>query len=303
MTVKTPVWDSTKLSSLMKCGMLYQLEHKAHMKPKAKAEPLDFGIAIHEIAEVAANAPEGWQSNPELVEAYLVYAHHVSHKLRLQDCKSSARGPINLMNAAMMFASVKDNWKTLATELHFKLPYKDIYFSGYIDRIVQDELGTVFVLDYKSSAGALSSYWASNYEATPQFTLYNWAARMLGHKVRGVLLYGIQAQVGGARRLTFPLRCTGALLRERIEELYLQAKLEPLVCGLRNHTSCQGMYKCRMYDICARDPGTVREITTNTDFKTGDAWDPTQTRKPAATWTPNGSTFSLDYDRTAGLSA
>jgi len=165
-----------------------------------------------------------------------------------------------------------------AVEYSFSLDVDGGYvFSGHIDRLVT-YAGDPYVMDQKTTGGAISSYYFDNFSPDIQMSMYTFAGKAVYNiPVRGVIIDAAQIMVGFTRyERGFTFR-TESQLHEwyddmmRLIERARKATHEnhfPM-----NRASCGNYGGCEFRSICSRSP-EVRQNFLAASFKQGPTWDP-----------------------------
>lgn len=166
-----------------------------------------------------------------------------------------------------------------AVELSFELPLsRDITYCGHIDRLVARDESDIFVMDQKTTGGALSPYYFRNYDRSIQMSGYSLAGEILfGSPIRGVMIDAAQVQVGGT---TF-MRGETFRTEEQLEEWIRET--EAVIARTQNYTAdgffprdttaCGYYGGCQFKDICGMSPSN-RDRFLKGGFKKRERWDP-----------------------------
>lgn len=71
------------------------------------------------------------------------------------------------------------------TDLMLEWGYDEVVYSGTLDRVITDEYGTLYIVEYKTA----KQIFTKHFQTDPQVTAYCWAASVLypGHAIGGVI--------------------------------------------------------------------------------------------------------------------
>ena len=205
-----PVWDSTKLKSLLQCEQQFVYKYVDGWRGKGFSPAMLWGQAFHEVCELFDHLAIQ-QDHPSLPNPFelfmagtLMIAAQWEGKLFSKlEPKDTKRSKVNFIKTAEEYWNrwwEKEPFTTLlvdgqpATELHGAFQYGGEWFSYYIDRVVESSDGGIYVVDRKTTGASLNQNAALNYfakyEMDVQMILYTEAmSRRLGREVDGCLLY------------------------------------------------------------------------------------------------------------------
>jgi len=169
-----------------------------------------------------------------------------------------------------------------AVEYSFSLSVDNGYvFSGHIDRLVTYAKDP-YVMDQKTTGGAISQTYFNNYSPDIQMSMYTFAGKAIYNMpVRGVIIDAAQIAVGFTRfERGFTFR-TESQLHEWYDEMMLlierARKASEEQYFPMNRASCGNYGGCEFRGICSRSP-EVRANFLAGDFKQGPTWDPLDRR-------------------------
>jgi hypothetical protein len=170
-----------------------------------------------------------------------------------------------------------------AVELSFRLPVDNgLILCGHLDRVVHwPQAGGDFVMDRKTTSGALGSYYFDQYKPHNQMSLYSFAgAAILSSPIKGVVIDAVQ--VGAtfsryARGLTY--RTQDELDEWLRETYYWVQKVHASVdedYWPANDKSCHHYGGCVFRKVCGAAP-QVRKQILDSDYEVR-PWNPLESR-------------------------
>lgn len=164
-----------------------------NLEPKTQAAPLWFGSGIHFALEDTYNGDKRLFESP--VDAFKAYVD--ATKAQGRQSLPQDHDELEEMGEAMLeyyykhWLKGRDPLKTyihngvpqvevnLTTEIPFDVkahfpdsPYDRVIYSGTIDRVVEDDLGQLWLVDYKTAKAMKTTHFAND----PQVTSYCWMA-------------------------------------------------------------------------------------------------------------------------------
>ena len=172
-----------------------------------------------------------------------------------------------------------------AVELSFALELTDnIIYCGHLDRVslLGDEK---YVMDQKTTGGALGSYFASQFSPNNQMSGYSWAGHMLlNSPIKGVIIDAAQIAVNFTRFERYITYRSKAQLEEwRNSTIFsisvarqVTASAESIEDFPMNLSACGNYGGCPFRLLCSRDPG-VRANFIKSDYIEHN-WDPLEER-------------------------
>lgn len=292
-------WDATSLSNFMKCPRYYQLVNLEGWQPRQKSVHLLFGGwfasaienyhkhrhagASHDEATLAQTQwllEETWdedkwdgawisghdtKTRETLVRSFVWY---VEHYLTLDE----EVFPITL---------VGDEQRP-ALELSFTMDLgDDILWCGHMDRVVSPGEGT-YVMDQKTTGGAISSYFFKGFLLDPQMSGYTLAGKTLYHlPLKGVIIDAIEIKVGFTRFGRGFVNRSESQLEEFVEvaKSYIADAQRMTADGnfRPNFASCGNYGGCAFREVCTKSP-EHRENFLRADFTRQPRWDPLERR-------------------------
>lgn len=229
-------WDSTSLGALKTCPRLYFYKIILGLQSRKMAEPLQFGIWLHEFLEYYDFAKCDGATHAEAVHDTIWHVLKETTELVPQTDplgnpafnedgtpslhrvfwapEDKRRTRYALVRALVWYFDKypEDPAKTVilangkpAVELSFKFPLEmprldDVLHSyllcGHIDRMVEFA-DMIYVMDHKTSGYNLSSKYFDQFTPSNQMSLYALAGKIIYHRpVEGVIINGIQLAVG-----------------------------------------------------------------------------------------------------------
>ena len=167
-------------------------------------------------------------------------------------------------------------------ELSFDLPISaDITFCGHLDRLASDERG-IFVMDQKTTGGALSPQYFRNFDRSLQMSMYSLAGQVLfGAPIKGVMIDAVQIQVGGSYYMRGETFRTETQIEEWIRETedVIKRTQDNTAADFfpRDTTACGYYGGCEFKEICGMCP-SLRERFLKGGFDRRERWDPIERR-------------------------
>lgn len=167
----------------------HYMKYVKRLVPKAKSGPLVRGNMIHECLEAYYNG-KSWTKTLDRLEAEYHKNTFAEERAEMGDIPKMAR---ELLEAYFLFYEEEDaDTEYLENELHFKLPLtEEIEIEGYIDAVIKDPEGKIWVKDYKTYK-SMKDY--SFFHLNTQSAIYIWAMEQLGYEVQGVIWDVIKAK-------------------------------------------------------------------------------------------------------------
>jgi hypothetical protein len=313
-------WDNTSLSMLQTCPYKYYLTIIEGWKAKSGSVHLVFGghyaKAMERFFKFRAEGMEYDDALDEVIRLTLEETWVGREYYDLDDHMGLAAGwPAPILDTGAPWESndSKKNRETLvrsivwyfeeyaddscqtlhladgspAVELSFVLESgikapdgSDYILTGHLDRLVEFG-GDKFVMDQKTTGGALGSYYFSAYDLDNQMSQYTFAGRIgFDTPVSGVIIDAAQIMVG------FTAFGRGITMRSQgqLEEwhqnseawLHLAERFSAEEKWPQNRMSCNNYGGCVFKNICNKDPA-VRQLFLETDFKK-EFWNPLEVR-------------------------
>lgn len=287
-------WDSTSLGYLKTCPRKYYLtmiegwrkkDESVHLTfgshfhtalehfDKFRATGMDYDLALEHTVKLLFALCQGWdpenspKKNPDTLFRSVIWY--------LEAYKDDAAKTVMLANGVP------------AVELSFSFdsgvpsPHGDNYLlSGHMDRLVEyaDEH---FVMDRKTTGGAIGPYFFQQFNPHNQMSLYTLASQVVyNHPVKGVMIDAAKVNVGFTEFDRGITTRTQAQLDEwlvgfadwtRVAERYAEVESWPM-----NEESCGNYGGCVFRGICSKDP-SVRHFFLETDFEKR-FWNPLEVR-------------------------
>jgi hypothetical protein len=294
-------WDSTSLGWAKTCPRLYYYNMICGYRPKEESIHLRFGreyqAALELFDRYRAEGMDHTLAQTRTVR-YLIKAladYEEPHPEAKRSVMLKTRH--NLIQAVIHHIEEyrDDRAKTVikadgkpAVELSFRfqLDYgpasNQLYIlCGHLDRVVSygDDL---FVLDHKTTASTIGSYYFERYNQDNQMTLYTIAGQVvLRSPIKGVIIDAVQLQVKGPkfdRGFTFR---TEDYLEEWMDDLHIHLRTFEGYAAAdywpQNDTACDKFGGCRFREVCSMSPDSRRHIL-NSDFVKEARWNPLITR-------------------------
>lgn len=313
-------WDSTSIGYAKTCPRLYQLTMIEGWTTKDESIHLRFGIEFHKIDEDYQRFRAEGQGHQEATENAV---HQLLIRIADWDPDITTRAgkyknTHSILQLGIDFLDkynsegASDPAETLilangkpavelsfrfeldfgpqhseitnigCTQSHQRQPY---ILSGHLDRVASYN-GVYLVLDKKTSLSTISNHYFTQYDMSPQMTLYTLAGKVvLETPIKGVCIDAAQVKLDEpnhfARGFTYR---TPAQLEEWLTDLrvlfqtfetYAIANYWPM-----NDTACDKFGGCRFRPICSRDPA-VRDRMLKSDYiklAPEDRWNPLKPR-------------------------
>ncbi len=297
-------WDSTSLGDLKTCPRKYYYSNVLALRSRREATPLTFGIHYHAALEFYERQKcEGVEHEAALRATTRFLAKEMGTRdpetgewtpWQSDDTKRNWFTCIRAVvwyldqfgeNDALTTVRLSNGRPAVELSFRMELPHSNlkspdgdpILLCGHMDRVVQFNLGGIFVTDHKTTTSQISSDYFKRYSPDNQMTLYTLAARTVLHiPARGVIISGVQLAVGFTRFQRGFVHRTEHQLAEWVHDLgyfieaarrYAETRYWP-----HNDKAC-GMYGgCVFQDVCSRDPA-VRPSIIATNFERKE-WNP-----------------------------
>ncbi len=302
-------WDQTSLGLLMECPRKYQLTILDQWTSRGRSHHLTFGLhfanAMQEFNILRAKGTSYDDALDQVVAKILIdTTEWVEDPDRegppvpiFWDSGDTKKNRATLIRSIIWyFETYKDDpMKTLilangepAVELLFSFdagigsPFKDLdyLFTGHLDRVVDFD-GTPFVMDQKTTGGALGSYYFSQFDMDNQMSQYTLAGRVCFNvPIKGVIIDAAQIMVGFTafgRSITTRSQSqldewhSNAAGWLRLAERFAETGEYPM-----NLKSCNNYGGCAFKQICSASP-EVRPQFLQTHFVKRE-WNPLEIR-------------------------
>lgn len=289
----------------MECPRKYQLTILEQWTPKGKSHHLLFGghyanaMQTYNLARAAGDDHDDAldRAVAQALEATWIRSDDPEDPGMPWDSEDTKKNRETLIRSIIWyFESYKDDeMKTLilpdgspAVELLFSfesglkaMNFNEEYlFTGHIDRLVDFD-GTLFVMDQKTTGGALGGYYFSQFDLDNQMSQYTFAGRVCYNMpIKGVIIDAAQIMVG------FTAFGRGITMRtqEQLDEWhanagqYLQLAEHFAETGKypMNLKSCNNYGGCDFKGICGHE-ASIRPMFLSTHF-TKREWNPLDER-------------------------
>lgn len=288
-------WDSTMLGTLKECGRKFAFQHILGYQPRGLSIHLRFGQLYHAGLErydhaVAAGldhdaatllmvrwtmensgavADDGtwtpWDSSDPIKNRYTLIRSLV------WQVESNLGSPLQTIILANGKPAVELSFNFEA----FEIGGEPISLAGHMDKLAR-QAGTqqVFVVDHKTTKGALNDNFYRSFSPHNQFSLYTIAGRVvLGEKCDGVMVNAAQIAVGFTRFGQRPIgRSEGVLTEWLSEAQYWIGQAREFALAQHwpgNDKSCSSYGGCPFARVCSVSP-THRKAWLAQDF---DKWE------------------------------
>lgn len=200
----------------------HYMKYVEKLVPKAKSSPLIRGSIIHECLEAYYNG-KSWKKVLDRFEKDFYQDTFEEERVMLGDIPKMARELLE--NYFYYYEEEDEEVEYIHNEFHFDLPLtKDINLEGYIDAVVRDKNGDIWVKDYKTYSRMKDrDFFVFN----PQSAIYLWAMKELGMEAKGIIWDVIKAKEPNKPKITAKtgkvslskLDSTPYTVRKGIEEL------------------------------------------------------------------------------------
>ena len=304
-------WDSTSLGEFKLCPRKYFYTIILGYAPRGESVHLTFGLHYHSSLEAYDHAKSSGADHEEAVHAALTHAAKVTWNERLRRPWVSDDPNKNRETLIRSIVWYLDNFRDdplrtvqlangkPAVELSFRfetsytspggLPY---LLSGHLDRLVTLD-GVPYILDRKTTKGALNQKYFEEYTPDNQFTLYSLAGKVVYNTdVKGTVVDAAQILVSGTRYQREFVYRTQAQLDEWYMDLgYWLEQAEGMARHAKtlfdhatdsaprlaqaypmNDKACRLYGGCPFRSICSKSPES-RERWLKSDFVSR-RWDP-----------------------------
>lgn len=294
-------WDSTSLGNLKTCPRKYYYQHVLNYIPRGESVHLIFGQIFHTAIETYDKAKAKGADHEESVQASVMSiiqtgVRDSEGKWAPWNFDDPNKNRSTLIRSVVWYFDkfkddpaktiILDNGKP-AVELSFRFGIQkeapdgqEYLLCGHLDRVV--EFGSeVFVMDHKTTKGALTSHYFDQFSPNNQMSLYTLAGNVISLRAaKGVIIDAVQLLVGGSRfARNFANRTKGQLdewLNGTMRWIGLAEKFAQEQYWPMNDTACDKFGGCPFRGICAADP-KVRKLYLDSDFDKR-VWDPLQSR-------------------------
>ena len=297
-------WDATCVSAFEKCPRYYQLAYLEGWKPETVSHHLVFGGVYASALEQFHKLVSQGQSRDEAT--YAVVRLALIETWEHDRDEEGERVP----NTGEPWISLDDkkNRETLirtivwyldeftedpitpiildtgeaAAEFSFSLPLDDdILYCGHMDLPV-NYANQPYVMDQKTTAGNVGSYYFNQFCPDVQMGGYTWAGRQIfGIPVKGVIIDVAQIAVGFSRFTRGFVHYSEPLLAEWYTQTLatIHTAREATDAGefRMNRASCGNYGGCEFRKVCSRAP-QHRDGILRAEFKQGKRWDPLERR-------------------------
>jgi len=289
-------WDGTSLELAQTCLRKYYYSIIRGIRPKEKSVHLVFGgfyaSALEQFYKLRAEGLDIESALHRVIKTVMhdTWDHEAGHPIPFND---SAKTRYNLVRTIVWYVEQYGNeaegfMSTYhlqsgkpAVELSFTLELTDdILYCGHLDRVVE-YAGDLYVMDQKTTGGAVGSYFFRNFDLSNQMSGYSWAgSTILSSPIRGVIIDGAQIAVNFTRFARGITTRTKSQLEEWRKSAAITIHQARQATALNefpmNLTACGNYGGCPFRELCSRDPG-VRENFIKSDYVDHD-WDPLEAR-------------------------
>lgn len=297
-------WDATSVSAYEKCPRYYELRHLQGWQPQRRSEHLTFGgvyaSALESFHKLTAEGQDYESATRTVVREALIATW--LHEKDADDkpiagtgepwlSLHSAKTRETLLRSIVWYIEhFRDDPTTIVTladgrvaaEHSFSLPLSDNYiYCGHMDRVV-NYAGGKYVMDQKTTGGAVTSQFFDQFKPDIQMAGYTWAGKIIFDlPVAGVIIDAAQIAVGFTRFVRGFVPYPEPLLNE-----WYETTLATIAEAKHSHesgkypmrrASCGNYGGCDFRKVCSRIP-QHREAILHADFQRAERWDPLKRR-------------------------
>ena len=285
-------WDSTSIGAFLKCPRYYYYSMLCGYRPKDESIHLSFGSLYHAGLEHFDEMRVVGFSHDAAVE-YMIWYILIRVEREGWGSEDPKKNKETLLRTLVWYTEEykEDTFQTYiladgtaAVELSFRFNFpfhaesgEQYGLCGHFDKVAQDSLGNLYILDKKTSGGGITSYYFANYTPDVQMTLYSLAGQLVLEKpIAGVIVDAAQLAVGFSRFARGVVTRSKGSLEEFMGQLrtvfdlaewYAKREEWPM-----QQTSCDKYGGCQFRGVCGADP-SVREHFLRADFKV-EPWNP-----------------------------
>lgn len=285
-------WDSTSLGLLKTCPRKYYYKMIENWQTKEQSLHLDFGIFYHSALEEFDKAMAEGVSYNEATNISVRKALDISRGFVGDNYKNRE----TLTRAIIWYLEhfKDDPAKTFilangrpAVELSFRLelplpsPDGEPYIAcGHLDKVVEWQDG-IYILDRKTTKGALGSFYFDQYSPNNQMSMYSMAGKaVLARDASGIIIDAVQIAVNFCRYARGLTNRTKGQIDEWMADTLFWIKMAERFAATKhwplNDTACGYYGGCEFRGVCSKD-STVRTNFLQADFIKR-VWDPLQSR-------------------------
>lgn len=173
-------YSYTALDTFVNCPMSYYLKYRARKRPEERSIALSFGNICHKVRELCSHAlmagetPDygqlentllhGWRgvskadgTTEESIDGVLdIQNEFASDWYAVEDGIPSYDERLAAVIAHLPDDERQTEWKPLAAEISFEIPYEDVLLFGVIDKVEVSPQGELRIVDYKTSKRVFS---------------------------------------------------------------------------------------------------------------------------------------------------
>lgn len=272
VTPNFPVyWDSTMLGTYKECAKRFHYQHILGYQPRKLSVHLDFGRLYHAGLERYEHARAEGLPHAEAVSIMVHWALTASWDMTTDEFYPEKTRPTLLRslvwkaeenkNAVLQTVILHDGKP--AIELSFRFPAFEvsgelIHLNGHLDKVATFE-GEPWVIDHKTTKGALTPSYFRQFSPHNQFSLYTIAGKIvLGKPAKGVIVQAAQILVNGTRFAMKQVTRSAGVLAEwmRDTEYWINLAYQSAVTDHwpQNDKSCDNYGGCPFQAVCAVAP-------------------------------------------------
>lgn len=288
-------WDSSCLGTLKECPRKYYYIYILGYRPKGESIHLDFGghyaKGMERFYKYRAAGATYDDALAETVRKALIDSKEMSDDFTKKTRETLVRSLVWYFDTykeddATTTKVVHLHDGSAAVELSFKLPTGfslngvELLYCGHLDRLVEFNSDR-FVMDQKTTGGALGTYYFAQFNPDNQMSGYSLASRVIFNTpVKGVIIDAAQVLVGSTVFQRSITTRTEAQLDEWLDDFQDWTTLALRYADRRhwpmNDKSCHKYGGCPFREVCGHDP-RVRQSFLDTRF-TIRQWNPLEER-------------------------
>lgn len=297
-------WDATSLSSASTCMRYYKYKHIDGWQPRDKSVHLIFGGLYASALESYAKLVSMHIPREEAIAAVVLELLVASWDFEKdeegndilgtgtpQDWFHASKTRETLVRSVVWYLEEfkEDPAETVilhdgkpAVEYSFALPIEgDLLYCGHMDKLVSFD-DDYFVMDQKTSGGAVTPRFFEQFSPDFQMTGYAFAGKILFDlPITGVIIDAAQIAVGFTRYTRGFVHRSAPVLEDAMENVLMvienTRRLHSEQKFPMNPASCGNYGGCEFRKVCMRAP-EHRHGVLRTDFIQQRRWDPLEKR-------------------------
>lgn len=270
-------WNSTSLGWLKTCPRLYQYSMLLQLRSKGESAHITFGLHYHAALEHYDHKRAAGAEHEDAMRSALLKA--LTDSFGWESDHNTKNRPYLIRSVVWYLEEFRsDQAKTViladgkpAVELTFSFEVEHgLMLCGHLDRVV-DLMEGRYVMDRKTTASTISSYYFDKYEMDNQMSLYTLAGQtILKSPVKGVIIDAAQIAVGFTRFERGMTYRTSEQLEEWLRDFYFWTSQANRFAETdfwpMNDTACDKYGGCVFRQVCSKSP-SVRDSILATNFQ------------------------------------